>query len=67
MPFKAGPRACPERYLALLDMKMAIAMLFNSFDIEEDNTGRGAEPIERLSFTMAPEGLRLRLRLRKRV
>ena len=45
-------------------MKMAIAMLFNSFDIEEDNTGRSAESAERLSFTMAPEGLRMRLRVR---
>ena len=64
MPFGAGPRVCPGRYLALLEMKMAIAMLFNSFDIEDICTERGAEPTERLSFTMAPEGLRMRLRER---
>ena len=64
MPFGAGPRVCPGRYLALLEMKMAVAMLFNSFDIEDINTEDGAEPAERLSFTMAPEGLRMRLRER---
>lgn len=65
MPFGAGPRVCPGRYLALLEMKMAIAMLFNSFDIESIGTADGAEPPERLSFTMAPEGIRMRLRERK--
>jgi cytochrome P450 len=64
MPFGAGPRVCPGRYLALMEMKMAIAMLFNSFDIDEIGTERGAEPTERLAFTMAPEGLRMRLRAR---
>ena len=43
---------------------MAIAMLFNSVDIEEIGTETGAEPTERLAFTMAPEGLRMRLRER---
>ncbi|MEO8857964.1 MAG: cytochrome P450 [Burkholderiaceae bacterium] len=64
MPFGAGPRICPGRYLALLEMKMAIAMLFNSFDIEHIGTTDGAEPREQLSFTMAPQGLRMRLRAR---
>ena len=65
MPFGAGPRVCPGRYLALLEMKMAIAMLFNGFDIESIGTADGSEPSERLAFTMQPEGLRMRLRERR--
>jgi cytochrome P450 len=62
MPFGAGPRICPGRYLALLEMKMAIAALLNHFEILGVDTADGGEPRERLSFTMMPVGLRLRLR-----
>jgi len=64
MPFGAGPRVCPGRYLALLEMKMAMAMLLGRFDIDSVDTPDGAEPQERLTFTMAPVGLRMRLRER---
>jgi len=64
MPFGAGPRICPGRYLALLEMKMAMAMLLSYFEIEGVDTRDGGEAAERLSFTMAPVGLRLRLKLR---
>ena len=61
MPFGAGPRLCPGRYLAILEMKMVMAMLFGGFEIEAVTTPGGAEAKEHLSFTMYPEGLRLRL------
>jgi len=64
MPFGAGPRICPGRYLALLEMKMAMAMLFSYFDIEGVDTPDGSEARERLSFTMTPVDLRLRLSTR---
>jgi cytochrome P450 len=64
MPFGAGPRLCPGRYLALLEMKMAMAMLFGSFDIEAVTTPDGRDAREHLAFTMAPVGLRLKLRAR---
>ena len=64
MPFGAGPRICPGRYLALLEMKMAMAMLLSYFEIEGVDTRDGGEAAERLSFTMAPVGLRLRLKMR---
>jgi len=64
MPFGAGPRICPGRYLALLEMKMAMAMVLNSFDIAEAGVPDGTEPLEQLSFTMAPVGLVMRLRAR---
>jgi cytochrome P450 len=62
MPFGAGPRICPGRYLALLEMKMAMAMLLSHFEIAGVDTRDGAEAEERLSFTMTPVGLTLRLR-----
>ena len=65
MPFGAGPRMCPGRYLALLEIKMAMAMLLGSFDIESVDTPDGAAAREHLAFTMAPLGLRLRLQLRR--
>ncbi|MET0334091.1 MAG: cytochrome P450 [Rhizobacter sp.] len=65
MPFGAGPRVCPGRYLALLEMKMAMAMLLSSFEIESVGTEDGSEPRERMAFAMAPVGLTLRLRERK--
>ena len=62
MPFGAGPRICPGRYLALQEMKMVLLTLLNHFDIESVVTGDGSEPAERLMFAMAPVGLRMRLR-----
>lgn len=64
MPFGAGPRMCPGRYLALLEMKIALATLFTFFDIESVQTPDGAEAAEWLAFTMAPLGLTMRLRER---
>jgi len=62
MPFGAGPRICPGRYLALTEMKMLLAMLFVHFDIDTVDTADGQEAAERMSFTMVPVGLRMRLR-----
>ena len=60
MPFGAGPRLCPGRYLALLEMKMVMAMLLAEFDIEAVS----GDAREQLAFTMAPVGLKLKLRAR---
>ena len=67
MPFGAGPRVCPGRYLALLEMKMCMAMLLDRFDVLGVDTEDGCEAREQLQFTMSPVGLRLRLRERERV
>lgn len=64
MPFGAGPRICPGRYLALLEMKMAMATLLGCFDITSVDTPDGGPAHERLSFTMTPVGLTMRLRER---
>jgi cytochrome P450 len=64
MPFGAGPRICPGRYLAMLEMKMAMAVLLQHFDIARVDTADGQAPVEQLNFTMTPVGLRMRLRPR---
>ncbi len=64
LPFGSGPRMCPGRYLALLEMKMAMAMLLASFDIDTVTTPDGLAPQELMAFTMNPLGLSMRLRER---
>ena len=64
MPFGAGPRVCPGRYLALLEIKMAMAMLLAHFEIDAVGTPDGTEPVEHMSFTMSPLGLSMRLSIR---
>ena len=65
MPFGAGPRVCPGRQLAMLEMKIALATLLRRFEIESVATVDGAEPDELMSFTMTPSGLTMRLRERQ--
>ena len=64
MPFGAGPRMCPGRYLALQEMKMVLLTLLTHFDIDFVGTDHGGEPAERMMFAMAPVGLRMRVKLR---
>ena len=61
MPFGAGPRLCPGRYLALLEMKMAVAMLLGAFTIERVGTRDDTPARERFAFAMGPVGLEMKL------
>ena len=67
MPFGAGPRICPGRFLALFEMKMAMATLLGRFDIESVGTADGKEPRELLQLAMAPVGLTMKLRERAEI
>ena len=62
MPFGAGPRICPGRYLALAEIKMVMAMLLANFEIADVYTEDGSDPQERISLTMYPVGLSMRLK-----
>jgi cytochrome P450/nitrite reductase/ring-hydroxylating ferredoxin subunit len=65
IPFGSGPRMCPGRSLALLEMKTLLSMMYKSFDVER--AGRAEEVTELFGFTMSPAGLRVRLRARSTV
>lgn len=58
MHFGAGPRFCPGRYLATLEMKMVLAMLARNFSISYAEDPDLTQ--ERFAFTMMPSRLRLR-------
>lgn len=60
VPFGSGPRICPGRQLALLEIRMAAAMLLRNFRVEELDPPRDRDR-EHLAFTMRPRSLRVRL------
>jgi cytochrome P450 len=62
MPFGSGPRLCPGRTLALLEMKVVLAALYGSFDVVR--RGARGEVGENFAFTMTPTDLRVELRPR---
>ncbi len=64
-PFGSGPRTCPGRYLALLEIKIAVAMLLGSFNVQSVNTPDGNEARELMGFVMSPVGLRMKLQRRE--
>jgi cytochrome P450 len=64
MPFGAGPRFCPGRHLAMLEIKMVLAMLCRNFDLER--FPGTPPPREVFSFTMMPSDFYVRLRPRQR-
>ena len=62
LPFGGGPRLCPGRALALLEIRAVLAMLCRNFDLEPAAAHR--EVREHLAFTMMPANLRVWLRRR---
>ena len=61
-PFGIGLRTCPGRYLAMLEIKTAMAMLLGGFEIAAVDTPDGNEAREQMGFVVAPVGLSMRLR-----
>ena len=63
MPFGSGPRICPGRGLALLELNVAIASLCRNFHVEAlDDPAQVQECFE---FTMRPRGFKLGLKKRR--
>lgn len=62
IPFGSGPRFCPGRNLALLEIRTVLAMLCRNFDVELVDPHKEVE--ELLAFTMMPTNLMVRLRQR---
>jgi cytochrome P450 len=62
LPFGSGPRICPGRTLAMLEMRVALATLYQGFDLER--IGDGSKVRELFSFTVTPERVRVKLRRR---
>lgn len=62
LPFGTGPRFCPGRNLALLQIRTVLSMLCRNFDVELAQPGRPIE--EKLAFAMMPTNLVVKLRRR---
>ena len=57
LPFGSGPRLCPGRSLALLEIKTAMSMACRNFELAR---AAAADPVEELFvFTMMPTNLRI--------
>jgi cytochrome P450 len=61
LPFGAGPRTCPGRYLSLMEMKVAMAVLLGRFDIVDVQACEGIAPAEVMGFVMGPTAMTMRL------
>ena len=65
MPFGAGPRFCPGRQLAMLQIKMVTAMLCRDFDVVRPED---AEPVNDIyNFTVGPTHFLASMRPRRPV
>ncbi len=64
LPFGSGPRICPGRSLALLEMRIVLAAIYKEFDLVR--VGRPSEVKEVFAFTMHPRGLFVRVKARHR-
>jgi len=62
-PFGSGPRICPGRSLALIEMRVMLATLYRNFDVTR--VGSASDVKEHYSFTMMPTNLRVRITPRK--
>ncbi len=63
-PFGGGPRFCPGRYLAVLEMKMVMSMLSRNFRCPDVHAKDHREPAEIFNFTMMAEELTMSVKSR---
>jgi cytochrome P450 len=65
MPFGSGPRFCPGRQLAMLQIKMVLAMLCRDFEVVAPDD---AQPLQDIyNFTVGPVNVRALLKPRRAI
>lgn len=62
IPFGAGPRFCPGKNLAILEMKLVLSMLFKNFEVEMITPHEEIEEI--MAFVMKASDFKVRLKNR---
>jgi cytochrome P450 len=60
--FGAGPRVCPGRHLAAVEMRLVLSMLLRNFEIELACDPSGIDEV--CAFTVMPSRMPVRLRVR---
>ncbi|MBL4861560.1 MAG: cytochrome P450 [Crocinitomicaceae bacterium] len=63
-PFGGGPRFCPGKNLAILEIRMVLSMLFKNFNIEMVTDHKDVHEI--MAFVMMSSGFKVRLTPRNR-
>lgn len=61
-PFGGGPRYCPGRNLAILEIRMVMAMLLKNFEVELVSEYAGTKEV--MAFVMMSSGYEVRLKAR---
>jgi cytochrome P450 len=64
LQFGAGPRVCPGRHLATVEMRLALSMLMNEFSIEMAIDPAKIQEVQ--AFTMVPDTMPVKLTRRQR-
>ena len=59
VPFGSGPRMCPARNLALIEIRLVLSTLYRNFNVQR--VGASESVSEASGFTMMPRGVRVRL------
>lgn len=62
IPFGGGPRFCPGKNLAILEMKLVLAMLFKNFEVEMVTPHDDVKEI--MAFTMMASSYKVKLKNR---
>ncbi|KFX05361.1 cytochrome P450 [Pectobacterium betavasculorum] len=62
-PFGGGPRMCPGRSLALMEIKLGFHALCSGFHVEAQQAASAVT--ERFAFTVTPSGFRVKLHKRE--
>jgi cytochrome P450 len=57
MPFGSGPRLCPGRSLAVMEIRSAIAMQCRNFNVSKAKVASEVEEV--FAFSMMPRNLRI--------